>query len=224
MNGANVQIPGQLAVAHPIQSERDAVNYVARLAQVDDRMAEATAESGRLAGQGTLPPKFILTVTIAQMQQFVAPPPSENPLVTALVTKMQAVPEISPDRHEALRGEATQIVEAEVYPAWLAGIEALQSQLIDATDDAGLWRFENGADLYAQRLRVHTTTDLTAEEIHRIGRGEVDRIEAEMDGLLKQIGYDEGSVAERVAQLGAALSYPPTRTAGRVSWTTSTPF
>ena len=210
MNGVNVQIPSALAVVHPIQTEQDAVNYVARLTQVDDRMAEATVESRRLAGQGTLPPRFILNATIAQMQQFVAPAPSENPLVTALVTKMQAVPEISRDRLEALRSEATRIVEAEVYPAWSAGIAALESQLPDATDDAGLWRFDNGADLYAQRLRTHTTTDLTAEEIHQIGLGEVDRIEAEMDGLLKQLGYVEGSTAERVAQLQAALSYPPT--------------
>ncbi len=210
MNGANVQIPNELAVVHPIQTERDAVNYVARLTQVDDRMVEATAGSARLAEQDTLPPEFILNATIAQMRQFVAPPPSENPLVTALATKMQAVPEISPDRQEALRREAIQIVEAEVYPAWLAGIATLESQLPDTTADAGLWRFESGADLYAQRLRVHTTTDLTAEEIHQIGRSEVSRIEAEMDGLLQQIGYVDGSITERVAQAEAALSYPPT--------------
>ena len=210
MNGANVSIPSQLAVVHPIQTEQDVVNYLARLTQVDDRMAEATAESKRLAEQGTLPPRFIVTATSSQMRQFVAPPPAENPLVTALVTKMQALPEISPDRQEAHRLEAAQIVEAEVYPAWLAGIAMLESQLPDSDDDAGLWRFENGADLYAQRLRAHTTTDLTAEEIHQIGRSEVKRIEAEMDGLLQQLGYVDGSIAERVAQAEAALSYPPT--------------
>ena len=211
MNGVNVRIPSDLAVVHPIQTEQDAVNYVVRLTQVDDRMAEAVAESERLAGQDRLPPNFILDATIAQMRQFVSPSPSENPLVTALVTKMQAVSEISPDRQDALGREATQIVETEVYPAWLAGIAVLESQLRDATADAGLWRFENGAGIYAQRLRTHTTTDLTAEEIHQIGWGEVTRIEAEMDDLLQQIGYVEGSIAERVAQLQAALSYPPTQ-------------
>ena len=210
MNGTNVQIPNELAVVHPIRTEQDAVNYVTRLTQVDDRMAEATAESARLARRGTLPPRFILNATIAQLQEFVVPPPFEHPLVTALVTKMQSVPEISPDRQEGLRREATQIVETEVYPAWLAGIAMLEAQLPEATDDAGLWRFENGADLYAQRLRVHTTTDLTAEEIHEIGRSEVSRIEAEMEGLLQQIGYVDGSITERVAQAEAALSYPPT--------------
>ena len=210
MNGVNVQIPSALAVEHPIRTEQEAVNYVARLGQVDDRMAEATAESERLAGQGTLPPRFILNATIAQMQRFVGPPPAENPLVTALATKMQAGSEISPDRQEALRLEATQIVDAEVYPAWQAAIAVLESQLPDASDDAGLWRFENGADIYAQRLRFYTTTDLAAEEIHQIGLREVSRIEAEMDGLLRPLGYVDGSITERVAELRAALSYPHT--------------
>ena len=210
MNGVNVQIPSALAVEHPIRTEQEAVNYVARLGQVDDRMAEATAESERLAGQGTLPPRFILNATIAQMQRFVGPPPAENPLVTALATKMQAGSEISPDRQEALRLEATQIVDAEVYPAWQAAIAVLESQLPDASDDAGLWRFDNGADIYAQRLRFYTTTDLAAEEIHQIGLREVSRIEAEMDGLLRPLGYVDGSITERVAELRAALSYPHT--------------
>ncbi len=207
-NGVNVQIPSQLAVVHPIQSERDSVNYIARLAQVKDRMAEATVESQRLAAQGTLPPRFILDATIAQMQQFVATPPAENPLVTALATKLQAVSEVSPDRRAALSLEATQIVEAEVYPAWQTAIAVLESQHGDATDDAGLWRFDNGTDLYAQRLRFFTTTNLTAEEIHQVGQVEVSRIEAEMDTLLRQVGYVEGPIADRVADLRAALSYP----------------
>ena len=209
-NGINVTIPNALAIQHPIQTERDAVNYVARLAQVDDRMAEATTDTARLAEQSTLPLHFILTATIAQMERFVAPPPADNPLVTAFATKMQAVSAISSDRQEALRLEATQLVEAEVYPAWQAAIALLESHLPAATDDAGLWRFESGAALYAQRLRYYTTTDLSAEQIHQIGLDEVSRIEAEMDALLRPLGYVNGSIVERVAQLREALSYPDT--------------
>ena len=207
-NGVNVQLPTQLAVVHPIRSERDAVNYIARLAQVKDRMAEATAEGQRLAAQGTLPPRFILAATLAQMQQFVATSPAENPLVTGLASKLQDVSEISADRRAELAREATQIVEAEVYPAWQTAMEELESQQDDATDDAGLWRFDNGADLYAQRLRFFTTTDLSAAEIHQIGRLEVGRIEAEMDTLLRQVGYSEGTIVQRVEELRSALSYP----------------
>ncbi len=210
MNGVNVNLPNALAIVHPVRSERDAENYVARLGQVDERMAEAATESARLAELGNIPPRFILDATIGQMELFVSPAPPENPLVTALATKMETVEEIEPARREALLAEATAIVEAEVYPAWEAAIMVLESQQADATDDAGLWRFEDGDALYAGRLRAFTTTDFTATEIHEIGLAEVERIEVAMDRLLRDLGYADGSIAEREAQLTRDLSYPDT--------------
>ena len=210
MNGVNVSLPNTLAVVHPVQTERDAENYIARLEQVDDRIGEAAVESDRLAGLGRLPPRFILEATIAQMEQFVGPPPAENPLATALAAKMEAVDEMSPARRDALLGAAIEIVGSEVYPAWRAAIAVLESQRDGSTDDAGLLRFGGGDALYGQRLRAFTTTDLTAAEIHEIGLGEVERIEAEMDTLLRGLGYVDGSIADREAQLIADLSYPDT--------------
>ncbi len=210
MNGVNVSLPSQLTVVHPVNSERDAENYVARMTQVDDRMAEAIAESKRLAARGTLPPRFILEATITQMQQFVTPPPMENPLVTTLGNKMATIPGISSEQQKALSLEAAQIVEDEIYPTWREAITLLESQLTESSDDAGLWRFENGADLYAERLHFHTSTDLSAEEIHQIGLREVSRIEAEMDNLLRKLGYSDGTINERTTQLRADLSYPDT--------------
>lgn len=48
--GVNVGIPNLLTVVHPIRSEGDARNYIARLREADDRMAEASEEAARLAG------------------------------------------------------------------------------------------------------------------------------------------------------------------------------
>ncbi len=46
-----------------------------------------------------------------------------------------------------------------------------------------------GRDYYAAQIRSHTTTDKSADEIHRIGLGEVARIRAEMETLAKSAGY-----------------------------------
>ena len=210
MNGANVDVPNELIVIHPIRTARDVENYLARLGQVDERMAEATAESQRQAGLGILPPRFILDATIAQMARFVAPPPGESPLVTELGIKMRSVDEIDATQSAALLAEATAVVEREVYPAWQAAISVLEAQRAAASDDAGLWRFESGDELYAQRLRTFTTTDMTAAEIHAIGLAEVARLEAEMERLFNELGYTEGTIAEREEQLNVDLRYPPT--------------
>jgi uncharacterized protein (DUF885 family) len=208
--GVNVNLPNQLTVVQPVATARDAENFVARLTQIDDRMAEAVAESERQAAAGVLPPDFILAATIAQMQRFIAAPPAENPLVTTLRDKMASVVELTPESREQLQSSAASVVADEVYPAWRAAIAVLEAQLPQATDATGLARFERGADLYTERLRNFTTTNLTAAEIHAIGLAEVTRIEAEMDALFRTLGYADGSIEEREKRLAADLSYPDT--------------
>jgi uncharacterized protein (DUF885 family) len=208
MNGANVQLPNALTVTHPMTSETDARTYVDRLGQMGERMREAVAEAERRADAGILPPRFIVEITVAQMEQFVAPAPADNPLVTSLAQKAAAVPEIGAPVRDSLVERASEIVAEDIYPAWRDAIALLQAQLPSTTADAGLWRLEGGDEAYASALRRFTTTDLTAEEIHEIGLREVARIEARMDSLFRQVGLAEGSINERVEQLRERLAYP----------------
>jgi uncharacterized protein (DUF885 family) len=215
-NGANVDLVSALAVTHPVLTEGDAENYLAALGEVGARMGEAVAEARRLAAEGILPPRFILQATIMQMQEFTAVPSGQNPLVTAFTRKMSGVNSISDTRREELRGSAERIVGAQVYPAWKEAIALLESQTPKATDDAGLWRFRNGSEIYAYNLGRYTTTNLTADQIHKLGLEQVQRLETQMDGLLRLLGRTEGSVNERIAKLREDMSYPnPTSEASR---------
>jgi uncharacterized protein (DUF885 family) len=208
-SGANVSLVSVLTVSHPVVTEQDAENYVARLAEVAPRMEEAILEAQRIADLGYLPPRFIVRTTIAQMEQFIASPPAGNPYVTSLTDRM-ATAGIPEPRRAALAAEADTIVGSRVYPVWRRAIAVLQPLEQKATDAAGLWRFTEGEAAYAEALRRFTTTRLSAEEIHQVGLREVARLEGEMDTLLRKIGRAEGSVRDRVGQLKKDLSYPIT--------------
>ncbi|RPH64840.1 MAG: DUF885 domain-containing protein [Acidobacteria bacterium] len=214
--GVNVDLVNSLTVGHPLLTEKDAENYLARLAQVSDRMGEAIAVADRLIGNGLFPPRFIVRATIAQVQQFVEAPPAGNPFVTAFAARMATVKAIPDGRREALRAEAERIVGAQVYPAWKKAIALLEPLVGRATDDAGLWRFKDGSAAYAYFLRRFTTTRLTADEIHEIGLREVARIEAEMDAVFRRLGRTSGSVKDRVEQLKKDLAYPTTEDGRRL--------
>jgi uncharacterized protein (DUF885 family) len=214
MNGANINLVEMLTVRHPLATEKDAENYVAALGQVAARMDEAIAESRRLASKNIIPPRFILQATIKQMQSFAAPDPVENPFVSTFVQKADSINFTSAARRGALRLEAEKIVGTQIYPAWKRGITLLQSQLASSTDDAGLWRLKGGAEAYAYFLHRYTTTNLTADQIHEIGLREVERIEKEMDTILRRLGRTQGSVKDRVEKLKGDLGYPLTE-AGR---------
>jgi len=209
-DGANVRLPNLMTVVHPLRTENDARNYMTRLREMDDRLAEATEEAARLAGKGIIPPRFILRSTISQMQQFVGSPAGQNPLVATFVERMNGAQALTDLQRQQLRDEATRIVESEVYPAWRNATALLESQLARATDDAGLWSFKDGAEIYAYKLKLFTTTTMTAAQIHELGRREVSRIEGEMDEILRKLGRTTGTVKERIEKLRAELSYPAT--------------
>ncbi|MCR6661757.1 MAG: DUF885 domain-containing protein [Luteimonas sp.] len=205
--GSNVGLPNLMTVVHPLATAGDVDNYVARLGQIEARMGESVQRAQALAARRILPPRFILQSTIAQMRQFISPEPAANPLVATLAARIGEIDELDAARGAAFVEQATGIVASQVYPAWRQAIEALEAQLPAATDDAGLWRFEHGAEAYAQRLHQFTSTRLGADEIHAIGLREVARIEAEMDRILRSIGRSKGSVRERVDALKRDLAY-----------------
>lgn len=193
---------------HPLASERDAENYVAKLGQVGDRMNQVITEAQRIGAKGIIPPHYILDATIKQMQRFADPSPGQNPIATTLAQKMEAVPAISAEKRAALSKQAETIIAEQVYPAWHKAIALLESQLPKAAAEKGLSEYNGGAAAYAHRLRSFTTTNLTADQIHQIGLKEVARIEGEMDRLFRELGRTEGTIAERMGKLKADRMYP----------------
>ena len=206
--GANIALPNALTVVHPLNTEKDAVNYVKRLGQVGTRMDEAIAEAARLAGNGMVPPRFIIRATITQMQQFISTPASGNPLVTAFAERMSTT--VPAARRAALLAEAERLTATQVYPAWQRAIALLEPLVAKSTDDAGLSRFKGGDEAYTFALRQFTTTSLTPDQIHQIGLREVARIEQEMNAILRRLGRTNGSVKDRIAQLEKDQAYPIT--------------
>ncbi len=209
-SGANVWLVTLLTVAHPVVTPRDADNYVARLGEVAPRMREAIAEAQRVAARGLIPPRFILEATIAQMRQFLEPPPAENPFVTAFAAKLEDVQDLPAGARERLIAGATREVGDTIYPAWREGLALVESLVPTSSDEAGISRLPGGAGAYGFFLRRFTSTDLTAERIHEIGLRRVAGIEREMDALFRRLGRTEGTIKERTEALKRDLAYPLT--------------
>jgi uncharacterized protein (DUF885 family)/quercetin dioxygenase-like cupin family protein len=210
MGGVNVSLPNTLTVMHPVNTEKDALHYVARLGQVSTRMDEAIADARARVAKNMIPPRFIIRATIAQMEQFISTPPSGNPFVASFAQKMSLVKDLPQARREELRAQAEKIVASQVYPSWKRAIALLQPLAAKASDDAGLWRFKGGDEAYAAALQRFTTTSLTADQIHEIGLKQVATIEKQMDDLFRQAGKTQGSIKERVAQMKKEQAYPLT--------------
>ncbi len=209
-SGLQVNLVNFLSQTHPIRNRRDIENYLARLDLVAGQIDEGIAQARERASRGILPPKFILASTIQQFDRFLGDAPRQNVLVASLDERAARIAGLPADERAALVAAAEQTVAAAIIPAFRRARDLLQEQLPRATDDAGVDRFPDGAAIYAQALHHLTTTDYTAAQVHELGLKEVARIEREMDGLLRQIGYANGTIKERMEKLDADSQPPAT--------------
>ncbi len=207
-SGLQVHLVNFLSQMHPVRNRRDVENYLARLGLVAGVMDDGVAEAADRAKQGFIPPKFILTATIEQFDRFLSHPGRDNVLVTSLDERMAKVPTLSAEERAQFTAAAAKSVAESIIPAFKRAQALLTQELPRAKDDAGLWRFPNGSVAYAQALHELTTTNLTATQIHELGLKEVARIEGEMDGLFRQLGYTSGSIKERMEQLITDMNPP----------------
>jgi uncharacterized protein (DUF885 family) len=207
-SGLQVQLVNFLSQTHPIRNRRDIQNYLVRLQLVAAQIDEGITQAKERAGRGFLPPDFILQSTVAQFDRFLAGPPAQNVLVSSLRDRAGKLSTVSPEEVQQFAAKAEQIVRDSIVPAFVRARDLLRDQTGLAKSDAGLCRFPHGDDAYAEALHHATTTELSANEIHDKGLREVSRIEAEMDKLLRQLGYPDGSVKERMTKLQADAQPP----------------
>src|SRR3989454_4883597 len=70
-----------------------------------------------------------------------------------------------------------------------------------------MWARPRGDEYYHWALKTSTTTNMAPDEVHEMGRSELERLHARMDDILKQIGHSQGSVGERMKALAKDPRY-----------------
>ena len=206
--GLHVSLVNFLSQTHPVRNQRDIENYLARLELVAGQIDEGIAQARDTATRGFLMPDFITASAIGQFDRFLGGEPAKNVLVASLDERAAKLADVSAEERAAFVASAEKIVRTAIIPAYTRARALLQEQLPQTNDHAGLGWLPDGAAAYAYFLGDSTTTTLTPQEVHAIGLQEVARIEAEMDVLLKQIGYADGPIKVRMAKLEADLQPP----------------
>ena len=202
MFGTQVQLASFMQTVHVVKNEKTARGYVARLRAMGDKLDELTAEMKRQSDAGVVMPEALLEKSLVVIRDTIAPPPAESPLVTTFVERMDKAEGLDESLSAELADEAIEAVTTSVYPAYERMHAALVEQRPRATiTEDGVGRLPDGAAFYRAMLRQFTTTDDAPEQLHALGVAEVERIDREMDSLLRRQGLAAGTVAERVSIL-----------------------
>jgi uncharacterized protein (DUF885 family) len=160
-----------------------------------------------------VPPAFLLDKAIAQIGLSIKNARAGGTLVESIERRTKTIP-----GDWAARARA--IAAKEVAPALERQLAELQAQRAAAKGDAGMWARPNGEAYYRWALKASTTTSMSPDEIHEMGRRELEQLHARMDEILKTVGYTQGTVGARMQALAKDPRYQfPEGDAGRAEIT-----
>lgn len=194
MFGTHSAIPTFLLNQHKIETEADARAYVTRLETIPAKMDAVIEQSKISFDKGIAPPKFVYAHLLRDIGNITSGAPFEpdadlNLMLENFRAKVDAL-DLSDTARETLFADAITAMDEQVGPAYARLDTEMRRQQAGATTDDGIWKLPDGADYYAYRLRLMTTTDLSADEIHDIGLREVNRIHTEMREIMKTVSFD----------------------------------
>ena len=193
--GAYLDIPRHLDAEHRIENAADADAYLARM---QSYAKQADGELGRIQAaraKGLVPPAFLIDKAVAQLSLSIKNAREGGTLVESIERRTKNIPGTWAERARAIAAK-------EIAPALERQLAELKAQRAIATNDPGMWARPNGEEYYRWALKASTTTTMSPDEVHEMGRRELEQLHARMDEILKSVGYTQQSVGARMQQLG----------------------
>ena len=169
--------------AVPLDSAEHYQDYIARLHQVPRVFAQTEEVLRAGIKDNLMPVKFLLEKIPAECQGIIDSDPFLTPTKKYPST-------ISPEDQRRLTKAITDAVNNEVLPAYKSFAAFIANEYAPhGRTTLAVTSLPDGKARYQNYIRNRTTTDLTPEEIRRIGLSEMDRIQAEMLVIAKKQGF-----------------------------------
>jgi uncharacterized protein (DUF885 family) len=186
MSGPHIWLP-QLADRLPLRTPVQREGYVRRLEAIPTQLAQIT-EQMRLGMQaGRVPPKILLRRSVAQAREQASDAIITDPTLSPFYKPFATLAQDDP-----LATRARTAITTGIVPAFANFADFLEREYIPACrDTVGISQGVDGGRAYEIALKNHTTTNLTAQQIHDIGLQQVASLRAEMLATIRETDFDE---------------------------------
>jgi uncharacterized protein (DUF885 family) len=186
-NGWHQNIAG-LGDSLTFRSAADYDNYLKRLAAYPALNDEALKISARALAEGYVLPCVALDGVEQTISGVIPADPTKSRLYGPFAAERPKT--VPAAEWSALQTRARTLINGDLraayarHLAWYSG-----SYKPKCTTTVGASALPRGKAYYESRIRSHTTTKLSADEIHALGLKEVARIRAEMEQVAKKAGF-----------------------------------
>jgi uncharacterized protein (DUF885 family) len=200
LGGLHLDLP-QLVPQLSFDTADDYEHYITRLGKIPAAFAQITDNMMTGIDDNRLPPRFLLEKALVQVNTLAQQKPEDSPFALPL-KKFPA--SISQTQQAEIRQQMLKAIATQVLPAYARFGRFLSAQYIPhGRTEPGIWSLPDGDAYYKFLVRRSTTTDLTPEQIHKIGEEEVAKDEAAMLVIAKKLGFAD------LAALHASISGNP---------------
>lgn len=207
-------IPVFMINQHRVDTVDDARAYVSRLTAVKRVMAQVSDDLEDRARGGVVAPDFTFEPVEADARKVITGAPFTDGPDCALwadFRKKVAALAVADDVRAALLDEGRAALTGPFREGYEQFI-ATQAKIRPMSKGAdGVWALPDGEAYYAWRLKVSTTTDMSADEVHQTGLDELARIQTEMRAIMDEVGF-KGSLQDffRLLKTDPKFQYPNT--------------
>lgn len=161
--------------------------YLQRIADIERYFAEHIANMRMGVRDGFTMPRVVLDGLLPTFSSPIKSDPTTSEFYGPFHKMSQ---EVSDEDKNKLRAKAKDVISNKVMASYQKLAAFMKDEYYAAArSDLGAYRLPNGEKYYQAMVRYYTTIDITAEEIHEIGKKEVARIRAEMEEIIRNVKF-----------------------------------
>ena len=166
---------------------KDYDDWIARLGKIDVVIDQTIDLANAGLKAGLVSPKILMQRIPNQIGAQLVDDAEASPFYKVFAEMPDSIPA---DEQERLRAQARAVIDETVLPAYRQLNEYFnETYLPNSRESIGLSELPRGKEWYELRARQFTTTQMTPDEIHRVGLDEVARLRGEMQIIIDELDF-----------------------------------
>ena len=181
----------QLAAGASVQPFKTAEDYDNWLKRVDDYLGfldTCVVKMKEGMSKDIVLPKVLTKKMIPQLDEFITNSVNEHLFYKPILAMSNG---ISEEERKRISTDYGEMITNKLKPKYTELKEFLVNEYLPVCrKTSGIGALSNGRETYNYLIKLHTTTNMTADEIHELGKSEVARILVEMEDVKNTIGFE----------------------------------
>ncbi|MEH6747596.1 MAG: DUF885 domain-containing protein [Maribacter arcticus] len=181
------QLAGGTSV-QPFNTVEDYTNWLSRLDDYLSFLDTSIVKMKLGMAKGVVLPKVLTLKMLPQVRSFIDIPLEENLFYQPILNFPDGMSDVDKD---ILESNYAAFIKDKLTPKYVELNQFLTEEYLPkCRETEGLLDLPNGKETYQYLIKLHTTTNMNADEIHELGLSEVARISSEMEIIKNQIGFN----------------------------------